>query len=172
MANINVDLTNTEAAKPLEVIPPQWVVAVIDASEVKPTSKAKEAAEYPTPENAANRNDCYLQLTFKVVEGEHKGRNLWARLNIRNANEVAQRIAEEELAAICDAIGHPRKVTDSVTLHGKPMRVKVDVEKQENRNPSNVIKGYERLTASAAMSGVAAAAASGGAPAQPAWNRK
>lgn len=172
MANINVDLTNTEAAKPMEVIPPQWVVAVIDASEVKPTKKAQEAQSYPSDDNIANKNDCFLQLTFKIVEGEHKGRNLWSRLNIRNANEIAQRIAEEELAAICDAIGHPRKVTDSVSLHGKPMRVKVDVEKQENRNPSNVIKGYERLAASAATPGAAAVAASGGAPAKPAWNQK
>lgn len=169
MANLNIDLTNTEAAKPMEVIPPQWVVAVIDASEVKPTKKAQEAAAYPSDDNIANKNDCFLQLTFKIVEGEHKGRNLWSRLNIRNANEIAQRIAEEELAAICDAIGHARKVTDSVTLHGKPMRVKVDVEKQEGRNASNVIKGYEKLSASAAAS---PAVTTGGAPAQPAWNRK
>lgn len=168
MANLNIDLTNTEAAKPMEVIPPQWVVAVIDASEVKPTKKAQEAQAYPSDENLANKNDCFLQLTFKIVEGEHKGRNVWSRLNIRNANEVAQRIAEEELAAICDAIGHPRKVTDSVTLHGKAMRVKLDVEKQEGRNPSNVIKGYEKLAAAAP----APTATPGTAAAAPAWNRK
>jgi len=168
MANINVDLTETEASKPMEVMPPHWAVAIIDSSEVKPTKKAKEAQEYPTPENAANRNDCLLQLTLKIVEGEYKGRLLWVRLNIRNANEVAQRIAEEELAAICDAVKHPRKVTDSVTLHGKPMRVKVDVEPAKDGQPArNNVKGYEALGGTAA-----AAPATGAAPASPAWNRK
>lgn len=169
MANINVDLTNTEAAKPLEVIPPQWVVAAIDASEVKPTKKAQDAIAYPSAENAANRNDCLLQFTLKILEGEHKGRLLWTRLNIRNANEVAQRIAEEELAAICDAVGHPRKVVDSVTLHGKPMRVKVDVEPAKDGQPArNIVKGYEALGTKAAP----AAAQTGAASASPAWNRK
>lgn len=167
MALINLDLSTTEAAKSMEIMPPHWAVAVIDSSDIKPTSKAKEAQEYPTPENAASKNDCYLQLTFKIVEGDHKGRNAWARLNIVNGNKVAQTIAEQELAAICDAIGHPRQVKDSATLHGKPMRIKIDVEKQEGRSPSNVIKGYERLTASAATP-----SAPGAAPATPAWNRK
>jgi uncharacterized protein DUF669 len=151
----------------MEVMPPHWAVAVIDASEVKPTKKALEAQTYPTEENAANKNDCLLQLTLKIMEGAHKGRNLWVRLNIRNANEVAQRIAEEELAAICDAVKHPRKVTDSVTLHGKPMRVKVDVEPAKDGQPArNIVKGYEPLTATAA------AATPGAAPARPAWNQQ
>ena len=168
MANINVDLTNTEASKPMEVMPPHWAIAMIDASEVKPTKKAKEAQEYPNPDNAVNKNDCLLQLTLKIVEGDHKGRLLWTRLNIRNANEVAQKIAEEELAAICDAIGHPRKVTDSVSLHGKPMRVKVDVEPAKDGQPArNIVKGYEKLGAAAA-----APAAAGGTKATPAWNQK
>lgn len=169
MANLNVDLTNTEASKPMEVMPPHWAVAVIDASEVKPTKKAQEAQQYPSAENAANRNDCLLQLTLKIVEGDHKGRLLWTRLNIRNANEVAQRIAEEELAAICDAVGHPRKVVDSVTLHGKPMRVKVDVEPAKDGQPArNIVKGYEPLGAKTAP----VAASPDAAPATPAWNRK
>lgn len=168
MANVNVDLTNTEASKPMEVMPPHWAVAVIDASEVKATKKAIEALAYPTEENAANKSDCLLQLTLKILEGDHKGRLLWVRLNIRNANEIAQRIAEEELAAICDAIRHPRKVVDSVTLHGKPMRVKVDVEPAKDGQPArNIVKGYEPLGGAAVPTAIP-----GAAPATPAWNRK
>ena len=96
MANLNVDLTHTEASKPREALPPGWYVAAIDASEVKPTKKATEAQAYPSDDTAKFRNDCLLQLTFKILEGEHKGRLVWHRLNIRNANEIAQRIAEEE----------------------------------------------------------------------------
>ena len=167
MATLNIDLTETEASKPREVLQPGWYVAVIDASEVKATKKAQEAQAYPTEENAVNKSDCLLQLTLKVVEGDHKGRQLWHRLNIRNANEIAQKIAEEELAAICDAIKHPRKVTDSVTLHGKAMRVKVDVETREGQPPQNAIKGFEALGGA-----VAPAQPTGTAPAAPAWNRK
>ena len=168
MANLNIDLTHTEASKPREVLQPGWYVAVIDASEVKATKKAQEAQAYPTQENAVNKYDCLLQLTLKVVEGDHKGRQIWHRLNIRNANEIAQKIAEEELAAICDAIKHPRKVTDSVTLHGKAMRVKVDVETREGQPPQNVIKGFEPLPGG----GLVALAEPGAGAATPAWNRK
>jgi Protein of unknown function (DUF669) len=168
MAMINIDLTETEASKPREVLPPGWYVAAIDASEVKPTKKAQEAQAYPSEDNAIHKNDCLLQLTLKVLEGDAKGRQLWHRLNVRNANEIAQKIAEEELAAICDAIKHARKVTDSVTLHGKPMRVKVDVETSEGQPARNVIKGFEGLGGSLA----APAASVGGAAAAPAWNRK
>lgn len=168
MANINVDLTETEASKPREVLPPGWYVAAIDASEVKATKKAAEAKEYPSEDNAKHANDCLLQFTFKVLEGNAKGRLLWHRLNIRNANEIAQKIAEEELAAICDAVKHPRKVVDSVTLHSKAMRVKVDVETREGQPPQNVIKGFE------ALGGALAAPAPTGDASQatPAWNRK
>ena len=169
MANLNIDLTHTEASKPRDALPPGWYVAAIDASEVKPTKKAVEAQTYPGGETDRHKNDCLLQLTFKVLEGEHKGRLLWHRLNVRNANEIAQKIAEEELAAICDAVKHPRTVRDSVTLHGKPMRVKVDVEARENAAPSNVIKGFEAL---AAGSGQSVTADPGAGPATPAWNRK
>ena len=168
MANLNIDLTHTEASKPRDALPPGWYVAAIDASEVKPTKKAVEAQTYPGGETDRHKNDCLLQLTFKVLEGEHKGRLLWHRLNVRNANEIAQKIAEEELAAVCDAVKHPRTVRDSVTLHGKAMRVKVDVEARENAAPSNTIKGFEPLPGGA----LAPLAEPGAAAATPAWNRK
>ena len=56
---------------------------------------------------------------------------------------------------------------DSVTLHGKAMRVKLDVEAREGAAPSNVVKGFEALKASAQVT-----TEPGAAPATPAWNRK
>ena len=46
-----------------------------------------------------------LILTLEVVDGPHQNRKVWDRLNIRNENADAQRIAQRALADLCLAIG-------------------------------------------------------------------
>ena len=55
---------------------------------------------------------------------EFKGRNLWARLNLDNPNEIAVKIARAELSALCRAVGvlEPK---DSVELHNLPLVISV-----------------------------------------------
>ena len=66
-----------------------------------------------------------LKLTLQVIEPElHKGRLLWARLNLMNSNPVAVDIAQRELSAICHAVGK-LMIQDSEELHHLPLRVKV-----------------------------------------------
>jgi hypothetical protein len=66
----------------------------------------------------------YLQLTFEILDGPHKGRLLWARLNLDNPNATAVAIAKAELSAICRAVGvlAPK---DSVELHDLPLVIHV-----------------------------------------------
>lgn len=98
----------------------------------------------------------YLQLTFEVIEGEHKGRNLWARLNLINPNAVAVKIAQQELATICRAVG-VLTPQDSAQLHDLPMRIKVKLTKRADGEPTNEIAGYKsRMTGSDAANGVVA----------------
>jgi len=123
------DANQVEPASALDPIPAGKYPAVITDSEMK-TNKA-ETGEY-------------LQLTFEIIDGPHKGRKLWARLNLDNPNAVAVQIAKAELSAICRAVGvlAPK---DSVELHNLPLVIHVRCKKrQDTGDIANEIKGYSK----------------------------
>lgn len=166
------DASQVDPSKPREVVPPGWYKAVIEASDVKPTSKAQKAIEYGGGPEAGDK---LLTMTFKVVEGDYKDSLIFNNLNLVNSNPVAQEIAQKDFSAICHAIGK-LKVKDSSELHNRPLMIKVDVEKKEGYNPRNIVKGYEAV-GGASSSGAPASTASGSAPATgakttPSWAQK
>lgn len=129
MANLNgFNATEVEPTSSFEPIPAGKYLAAITESEMKPTK---------------NGNGSYLQLTFTIIEGEFRGRVLWARLNLNNPNATAVKIARSELSAVCHAVGvmQPR---DSVELHNLPLVINVKLKKREDTGElTNEIKGYE-----------------------------
>jgi hypothetical protein len=88
-----------------------------------------------------DKKGSFLELKLVVLEGEYKDRNLWARLNLQNANEKAVTIARGQLSAICRAVGvlTPK---DSVELHNIPLVVKVVVRKDNNDENTNEVKRF------------------------------
>src|SRR5262245_42411620 len=84
------DANQVEPSSDFEPIPAGKYLAVITGSEMKPT-KADTGH--------------FLKLTFQIIDGPYKGRNLWARLNLDNPNAIAVQIAQAELSAICRAVG-------------------------------------------------------------------
>jgi hypothetical protein len=85
----------------------------------------------------------YHELKFEVLHGQHKGRNLWARLNLENKSPKAVEIAQRELGTICRAASRMH-ISDSTELHGVPMTIKVAISPgTDGYGPSNDIKGYE-----------------------------
>jgi len=83
----------------------------------------------------------YLQLKIQVVEGEHKDRVLFDRLNLWNKNQQASQIAASQLSALCHAMGHLQAVSKSSDLHGKPFTVEVACRDYQGR-VTNEIKQY------------------------------
>ena len=79
------DANKVEPAMPFEPIPAGKYLAMITASEMKA--------------NKANTGR-FLELRFTIIEGEHKGRVIFSRLNLENPNEIATRIAQAELSAV------------------------------------------------------------------------
>ena len=130
MASLNnFDANQVDPSVSLEPIPAGRYTALITDSEFKPTK------------SGAGK---YLQLTLQILDGEHKGRLVWARLNLENANATTVKIARGELSAICRAVGvmQPR---DSVELHNIPLEVTVGLKKRDDNSEfTNVIKGYAR----------------------------
>ena len=135
MSNLNgFNANEVDPALDFEPIPAGKYLAIITASEMKPTKSG---------------NGSYLELQFQVIEGEYKGRLLWARLNLDNPNQQAVQIARAELSAVCRAVGvmQPR---DSVELHNLPLLVTVKCKKREDTGEiTNEIKGYEAKAAAA-----------------------
>lgn len=152
MANLDgFNANEVDPSTSFDPVPAGKYLAVITESEMKPTK---------------NGSGSYLQLTFTVLEGEHKGRMLWARLNLNNPNATAVKIARGELSAVCHAVGvmQPR---DSVELHNLPLVIDVKLKKREDTGElTNEIKGYE---AKAAAGGVPEQAPATGST--PPWKR-
>lgn len=126
------DASQVEPTTTFDPIPAGKYLAMITQSEMKP--------------NKAGTGS-YLELVFTIVEGEHKGRQLWARLNLDNPNELAVKIARAELSAICRAVGvlTPR---DSVELHNLPLVIRVGCRRRKDTDEIvNVVKGYEKRDA-------------------------
>ncbi len=130
MANLgNFNANNVPPATEFEPIPAGKYVAVITGSEMKPTKSG---------------NGSFLELTFQVMEGEYKGRNLWARLNLDNPNPTAVQIARGELSSICRAVG-VMAPSDSVELHNLPLVISVKQKKREDNDEiANEVKGYAK----------------------------
>lgn len=106
----------------------------------------------------------FLKLTFEIIDGEHKGKKQFARLNLDNPNSQAEQIAKAELSAICRAVG-VMVPNDSVELHNLPLVIQVKCKKREDTGDVfNEIAGYLKKDAPAA-----AVAAPAGGP--PPWKR-
>jgi hypothetical protein len=145
------DANQVEPSSDFEPIPAGKYLAVITESEMKP--------------NKAGTGH-YLQLTFQVVDGPYKGRNLWARLNLDNPNATAVQIARAELSAICRAVG-VLAPNDSVELHDLPLVIHVKCKKRDDTGElTNEIKGYAKKESPAP-----AAAAQPSANNTPPWRR-
>ncbi len=151
MANLNgFDANEVEPAVGFDPIPAGKYLAIITESQFK------------TTKNGVGQ---YLQLTFQVVEGEHKGRLLWSRLNLDNPNATTVKIARAELSAICRAVG-VMAPKDSVELHNLPLVIKVGHKQRDDTGDlTNIIKGYEKKDV--AEQPVSAATGNGKAP----WQR-
>lgn len=111
--------------------------------------KGKYKMQFVKSELKANKNNKgkHVLLHAKVMEGEAKGRIVFVRLNLVNPNEIAVRIAQDELASICDACGK-KAIKDSAELHEIPFWGHVDLVPETDSQPAqNVIKKYESLKA-------------------------
>ena len=75
-----------------------------------------------------------LALTLHIQDGPHAGTEGNWNLNLANANQTAVRIAFQELACVCHAVGQLGTfdpMIDATCLHSKPFRVVVQQQKKD-----------------------------------------
>lgn len=88
-------------------------------------------------------NGSYLELEMHVISGDHTGRRHWERLNLDNPSLQTVKIAEEQLARLCVALGVD-EVNDSEELHDKPFVAEFAIDKKDSTR--NVIWGYRAIS--------------------------
>jgi hypothetical protein len=119
--------TEIEPEQAFTPIPPGEYIMMITDSEMRESSR---------------HGNYFLILTMTVVDGEHKGRKVFDRLNLVNSNPKAVEIATRRLSAICHAAGFLGQLTDSVMLHNIPVSVVVTIVEDPGYAPKNEVKGY------------------------------
>lgn len=134
MALLNFNAQTVSPESEFSPLPAGVYVAQVVESDVKQTK---------------NGTGHYLQLTWKVLDGQHAGRLVFDRLNIANANETAQKIGQQQLSQLCHAVG-VMQLQDSQQLHQRPCRIKIVVRKDDQYGDSNEVKGYEAVAGMAA----------------------
>lgn len=114
------------APRNFDPVPKGAYVCIIDDIEEKQTKK---------------KDGTYFEIVLHVDEkGEFKGRKLWARLNVHNPSEMAERIGREQFKALCSAAGKPG-VQKTEMLHGKKVTCFVSI-KQGDSGPMNQVDGF------------------------------
>jgi len=84
----------------------------------------------------------YLDLGFQIIDGEHKGRMFFEKLNLNNPTPKAVHIAKETLKKLCLAMGI-QPPNDEDGLLDIPFKAGVAVKKgNDGFDDSNYIKKY------------------------------
>ena len=130
LAGYNFNAEEVEPSSSFDPIPAGWYTAIISASELKATRDGYGE---------------YLSLTLQIIDGQYENRLVFARLNLKNANDKAVDIARKDLAAICRAVG-VMSPQASEELHDIPLMIKVKVRPASGEyEASNDIGGYKAV---------------------------
>ena len=130
LSGYNFNAEEVEPSSSFDPIPAGWYQAIISNSEMKATRDGYGE---------------FLSLTLQVIEGQYENRLVFARLNLKNANDKAVDIARKDLAAICRAVG-VMSPQASEELHDIPLMIKVKVRPASgDYEASNDIGGYKTV---------------------------
>lgn len=130
LSGYNFDASTIEPSSSYDPIPAGWYQAIISNSEMKPTRDGYGE---------------YLSLTLQIIDGQYENRLVFARLNLKNANDKAVDIARKDLAAICRAVG-VMSPQASEELHDIPLMIKVKVRPASgDYEASNDVGGYKAV---------------------------
>jgi hypothetical protein len=73
----------------------------------------------------------YLALTWKIIEGDYEGRQVWQRITYLHSSEQAQTIGRKMLKDLCVATGVAEQVDDAEVFLFKPVRIRLGVERDK-----------------------------------------
>lgn len=135
MDDFSFDATQHAPAQDVsEPVPAGWYATTISGTALKDTKR---------------RDGKILEVEHTISDGPCKGRKLWSRFNVRNPSEEAERIAKEQLSALCHATG-VLKFRAHEQLREKRCLVRAVIKVQDGYEPRNEVKGWKEYAATAA----------------------
>ena len=104
----------TQEGNSWDVLPPgEYVAHAVEASIQQPHSG----------------DGYYLALTWKIIEGDYEGRQVWQRITYLHSSEQAQTIGRKMLKDLCVATGVAEQVDDAEVFLFKPVRIRLGIER-------------------------------------------
>jgi len=94
------------------------------------------------------RTGMLLVLDFAIISDNpnYEGVVIKEFLNIQHTNKTAENIGRQKLATIQRKAGFMETLVDSAQLHGRPIILKLDIEKDNEGKERNKIAGYKSKT--------------------------
>ena len=106
----------TQEGNAWDVLPVrQYVAQIVEASIQQPNSG----------------DGYYLALTWKIIEGDYEGRQVWQRITYLHSSEQAQTIGRKTLKDLCDALGVNEQVKDAEVFLFKPVLIRLGIERDK-----------------------------------------
>lgn len=152
MASFSFNAADVAPDTSRDIIPAGTYVARISESSYEPMKSGNGHA---------------VKLTLDILDGPFKNRKLWTQLNVKHTNEVAQKIGQQQLSAICHAVG-VMNMQDTQQLHNKPLKVRVKIRQDAQYGDKNEVSGYEAIGSGAAPGVQPIATTQSSTPASPA----
>ena len=122
----------TEEGNSWELVPPGEYPAHAIAAEVKAPSTGDGHG---------------LTLTWKILEGNYEGRQVWQHITITHSNQQAQNIGRKMIKDICVALGIDEQLNSAEPFLYKPARIRVgiEVDKKGQYDDKNVVRRVKVL---------------------------
>lgn len=161
-----------------ELIPAGIYQAIITSSGGDPSDERTCEDGLVTSRSGKGR---YLPMTFEIIEGEFKGRQIYKNFNLENVNEQAVRIAQSEIKELLTAVGwdfaaKPCGPADTSEIHMIPLSIQVAIRTDRNTDDErNEIKRFRPRQTAGSLGGAstpgASVKAAPAASAAPPWAR-
>ena len=161
--NNKVDFNTVHSTS--ELIPAGMYQAIITASGGDPNDERTGEDGLVSSRSGKGR---YLPMTFEIIEGEYKGRQIFKNFNLENSNEQAVKIAQSEIKELLQAVGwdfasKPCGPDDTSEIHMIPLTLQIITRVNKNTDDEqNEIKHFKPRqtpgTTTAAPAGTSAAA--------------
>jgi hypothetical protein len=100
-----------------------------------------------------------LTLTWRILEGDYEGRQIWQYITYLHSSEQAQSIGRKTIKDLCVAFGVNEHIENAEVFLFKPARIRVGIERDKNGvyDDKNKIKRVMALDTDASSSGGTAA---------------
>lgn len=118
----------------------------------------------------------YLPMTFEIIDGDFKGRQIFKNFNLENSNEQAVKIAQSEIKELLQAVGwdfvsKPCGPNDTSEIHMIPLTLQITIRNnKQSDEEQNEIKHF-KPRATAGTAAPAAGTPTAATPAVAPWAR-